>query len=215
MADWSVRCSKDTSFTDVLLTSSSWAKPTRQVLRHLRGACQLASIHHSISCCDFPSRATCKPHAHRQKVFIPSSKWNMGLGITLCTDHVECNRGNTLPLLQVNDTLLKWERDIYSQIYSWSCNTEPQAHSWRCWAMAVLPLLVAGKPRSALARLAAQGSCRPGLAPWDTLYPSSGSAGLDPTHAHPGAPTAQKASATGLFRFLHKWLQCIRSSPVK
>lgn len=74
---------------------------THQVLRHPRGARRLASIHHSISCCVFPSRATCELRAHRQKVFILSAEWNRGLDITLCTDRVECNHGNALPLLEL------------------------------------------------------------------------------------------------------------------
>lgn len=114
---------------------------TRQVLRHPRGARRLASIHHSISCCVFPSRATCELRAHRQKVFILSTEWNRGLDITLCTDRVECNHGNALPLLEVNDALFKWERDTDHQIYSWRCNAEPRARSW---AMAALSQLVAG-----------------------------------------------------------------------
>lgn len=175
----------------------------RQVPRDPRGACRLASIHRSVSCCHVPPD-TCTPTTH---LHLPPSE-TRGLILLLCTDPAECNCGNTLPPLPVNDTLFKWEKDVYGQIYSWRRTAEPQAQQ-------PLPLLAAGKPRSAPARLAAQGSRCPGLAPWDTPDPSLGSAGLDPSRAHPGAPTAQKASARGGCRCLHKRLRRIRSQPVK
>jgi len=104
--------------------------------------------------------------ADRRYLYLPPRETGE-LDITLCTDHVECNRGNTLPLLEVNDALFKWERDIYSQIYSWSCNTEPRTQSWRCRAPALLALLVAWpqqgwQPGGAAARTSLPGTrCAP------------------------------------------------------